>query len=177
MRVHFSLNLSLDGCYDHRGIPADEELHAHTARSMSRAGALLFGRVTYELMEDAFRQPPGAAPSEDPFVRVIDPARKYVVSSTRAQVGWNTELVRGEELVATVERLRATPGDDLFVGGVQLARSLTELGLIDSYELLVHPRIVGHGPYLFEGLPQALDLRLVDRADLSSGAVALTYER
>lgn len=177
MRVHFSLNLSLDGCYDHRAIPADEELHAHTARSMGRAGALLFGRVTYELMEEAFRQQPGAPASEDPFVRVIDPARKYVVSSTREQVEWNTELIRGEDLVATVERLRALPGDDLFVGGVRLARSLTERGLIDSYELLVHPRIVGHGPYLFEGLPQALDLRLVDRTDLSSGAVALSYER
>lgn len=137
MRVHFSLNLTLDGCYDHRAIAGDAELHAHTARSMARADALLFGRVTYQLMEDAWRQPPGAPVPEDPFVRIIDPARKYVVSDTLDAVDWNAELVRGEDLAATLAGLREAPGDRVFVGGVRLAQALTEQRLIDSYELLV----------------------------------------
>ncbi len=177
MRVHFSLNLTLDGCYDHRAVGGDEELHAHTARSMERADALLFGRVTYQLMEDAFRQPPGAPAPADPFVRIIDPARKHVVSDTLDAVDWNAELVRGADLAAAVERLRLEPGDRLFVGGVQLAQWLTEHRLIDSYELLVHPHVAGHGPYLFGGLSRPLDLRLVDRTELASGAVVLSYER
>ncbi|MEV5002902.1 dihydrofolate reductase family protein [Nocardioides sp. LML1-1-1.1] len=177
MRVHFSLNLTLDGCYDHRAIAGDAELHAHTARSMARADALLFGRVTYQLMEDAWRQPPGAPVPEDPFVRIIDPARKHVVSDTLDAVDWNAELVRGADLAATVARLREAPGDRVFVGGVRLAQALTEQRLIDSYELLVHPHVAGHGPYLFGGLTQPLDLRLVDRAELTSGAVVLHYER
>ncbi len=177
MQVHFSLNLTLDGCYDHRAVDGDRELHAHTAASMARADALLFGRVTYRLMEDAWRQPPGAPVPEDPFVRVIDPARKYVVSDTLDAVDWNAELVRGADLAATVARLREQPGDRVFVGGVRLAQALAAQGLIDTYELLVHPRIAGHGPYLFSGLPRAVDLRLVTRTELTSGAVVLGYER
>lgn len=174
--LRHSINVTLDGCCDHRAIPADEELHRHAAETLGRADALLFGRVTYELMESAWRAPAGAAPEElDPFARTIDAARKYVVSSTLAQVDWNAELVRGD-LGEAVRRLKRESGRGLLVGGVQLPLALTELGLIDEYEFVVHPRVAGHGPTLFAGLSKHVDLKLVSRLELGSGAVAMRYE-
>jgi len=109
------------------------------------------------------------------FARTIDAARKYVVSSTLESVDWNAELVRGD-LGTAVHRLKREPGKGLFTGGVKLPQALAELGLIDEYEFVVHPRIAGHGPTLFAGLSQRLDLRLVGRLELGSGAVAMRYE-
>jgi dihydrofolate reductase len=114
-------------------------------------------------------------PWMEPFARTIDAAKKYVVSSTLDRVDWNAELVRGD-LRNAVEHLKHEPGRGLFVGGVQLPLALTELGLIDEYELVVHPRLAGHGPTLFTGLSKHVDLKLVSRLELSSGAVALRYE-
>jgi dihydrofolate reductase len=168
----------LDGCCDHRAIPADEELHRHAAEDIDRADALLFGRVTYEMMESAWRPPAPAGARPDwmePFAQTIDAAKKYVVSSTLEQVDWNAELVRGD-LGEAVLQLKREPGNGLSVGGVTLPLALAELGLIDEYELVVHPRLAGHGPTLFAGLSEHLDLKLVDRLELGSGAVAMTYE-
>ena len=111
----------------------------------------------------------------EPFARTIDAAKKYVVSSTLTSVDWNAELVRGD-VGRAVQRLKEEPGKGLLVGGVRLPLALAECGLIDEYELVVHPRIAGHGPRLFEGLSKPLDLRLVDRLEYASGAVALRYE-
>jgi dihydrofolate reductase len=111
----------------------------------------------------------------EPFARTIDAAKKYVVSSTLDRVDWNAELVRGD-LGTAVQELKQEPGKGLFVGGVQLPLALAELGLIDEYELVVHPRIVGHGPTLFAGLSKVVDLKLVSRLELGSGAVAMRYE-
>lgn len=111
----------------------------------------------------------------EPFARTIDAARKYVVSSTLDSVDWNAELVRGD-LATAIRQLKQEPGRGLFVGGLKLAQALTELGLIDEYDFVVHPRVAGHGPTLFEGLSKPLDLKLVSREELGSGAVALRYE-
>ena len=111
----------------------------------------------------------------EPFARTIDAAKKYVVSSTLERVDWNAELVRGD-LGKTVQQLKHEPGNGLFVGGVTLPMALAELGLIDEYEFVVHPRLVGHGPALFAGLAKPLDLKLVGRLELGSGAVAMRYE-
>src|SRR5688572_18012575 len=171
--LRYSINVSLDGCCDHRAIPADEELHRHAAENLERADALLFGRVTYEMMEAAFRPPAGD--SSDPFAQTINAAKKYVVSSTLEQVDWNAELVRGD-LAETVRELKQESGNGLATGGVQLPLALTELGLIDEYEFVVHPRLVGHGPALFAGLSKPVDLKLVSQLELGSGAVAMRYE-
>lgn len=176
--LRYSINVTLDGCIDHRAIPADEELHRHTAEILNRADALLFGRVTYEMMEAAFRPQKGTAvlPHQmDSFARTIDAARKYVVSSTLDRVDWNAELVRGD-LGKAVEQLKGEPGKGIYVGGVKLPQALAEMGLIDEYEFIVHPRLAGHGPTLFAGISKAVDLKLVDRLELSSGAVAMRYE-
>ena len=179
--LRYSINVTLDGCCDHQvGIP-DEELHRHFADELERADALLFGRVTYEMMEAAWRQPAtGTWPDwmaewMIPFARTIDRAKKYVVSSTLDQVDWNAELVRGD-LENAVRELKREPGNGLYVGGVTLPLALAELGLIDEYQFMVHPKLVGHGPALFAGLSKPLDLKLVGRQEFDSGAVAMRYE-
>ena len=111
----------------------------------------------------------------EPFARTIDAAKKYVVSSTLERVDWNAELVRGD-LGQAVQQLKQEPGKGLFMGGVTLPLALAELGLIDEYEFVVHPRIAGHGPTLFAGLSKRVDLKLVGRLEFGSGAVALRYE-
>jgi dihydrofolate reductase len=176
--LRYSINVTLDGCCDHRAIPADEALHRHAAESLAQADALLFGRVTYEMMEAAFRPPAGmeATPdSMEPFARTIDAAKKYVVSSTLDRVDWNAELVRGD-VEQAVRQLKRESGNGLLVGGVKLPLALAELGLIDEYEFVVHPRIAGHGPTLLAGLSTPIDLTLVSRLELGSGAVAMRYE-
>ena len=172
----------MDGCCDHRAGLPDEELHRHHAENLARADALLFGRVTYEMMEAAWRpaRQTGVRPDwmpawMEPFARTIDAAKKYVVSSTLERVDWNAELVRGD-LGEAVRRLKQEPGKGLFVGGVTLPLALAELGLIDEYEFVVHPRLAGHGPTLFAGLSKPVDLRLVGRLEFGSGAVAMRYE-
>ena len=174
--LRYSINVTLDGCCHHEaGLAPDEESMRYWAASLERADALLFGRVTYQMMESAFRSPSGVAwDASDPFAVAIHAVKKYVVSSTLSKVDWNAELLRGD-LSAAVSALKREPGKGLFVGGVKLALSLTELGLIDEYEFVVHPRIVGHGPSLFAGLSKHVDLKLVDRLELASGAVAMRY--
>ena len=178
--LRYSLNVTLDGCYDHQVMIADPDVHQHAVENFARADALLFGRVTYEMMEAAWRVRPGPKPDwmepwMEPFTRTIDAAKKYVVSSTLQRVDWNAELVRGD-LGKAVQQLKREPGKGLFVGGVQLAFALTELGLIDEYEFIVHPRLAGRGPTLFAGLSKLVDLKLVSRLELSSGTMAMRYE-
>jgi dihydrofolate reductase len=181
--LRYSINVTLDGCCDHRAAVADEELHRHAAENIARADALLFGRVTYEMMEAAWRRPSPAEARPDwmadwmePFARTIDAARKYVVSSTLERVDWNAELVRGDDLAEAVLELKRQSGKGLFVGGVKLPQALAELGLIDEYEFVVQPRLAGHGPTLFAGISKHVDLKLVGRLEFGSGAVAMRYE-
>jgi dihydrofolate reductase len=153
-------------------------LHRHAIETLNQADALLFGRVIYEMMEAAWRPPSqaGARPAwMEPFARTIDAAKKYVVSSMLDRVDWNAELVRGD-LEKAVQELKRESGKGLLVGGVKLPRALAELGLIDEYEFVVHPRIAGHGPTLLAGLSKVVDLRLVSRLDFSSGAAVMRYE-
>jgi dihydrofolate reductase len=175
--LRYSINVTLDGCCDHRVGIADEDLHRHAVENLDQADALLFGRVTYEMMEAAWRSPaPGVMPDwTKPFARTIDAAKKYVVSSTLDRVDWNAELVRGD-LEKAVQQLKRESGKGLFVGGVKLPQALAELGLIDEYEFVVHPRLAGHGPTLFAGLSKHVDLRLVSRLEFGSGAVVMRYE-
>ena len=179
--LRYSINITLDGCCDHRAGQTDEELHRYWAEKLAEADALLFGRVTYEMMEAAWRpsatgvRPDWMADWMEPFARTIDAAKKYVVSNTLDRVDWNAELVRGD-LGKAVQRLKGEPGKGLFVGGVKLPMALAEMGLIDDYEFVVHPRIAGHGPTLFAGLSKSVDLKLVSRVEFGSGAVAMRYE-
>lgn len=180
--LRYSINVTLDGCCDHRAIPADEDLHRHHSKNLAQADALLFGRVTYQMMEDAWRPRTQAGTSPDwmepwmePFARTINAAKKFVVSSTLDHVDWNAELVRGD-LGKAVQQVKREPGEGLLVAGVTLPLALAELGLIDEYEFVVHPRLAGHGPTPFARLSRPVDLKLVDRLEVGAGAVALRYE-
>ena len=147
---------------------------------MEQADAALYGRVTYQMMESAWRRPAtGTWPDwmeewETPFAEAIDRTKKYVVSSTLNEVGWNAELVRGD-LAQAVQQLKQQPGEGLSVGGVTLPLALADLGLIDEYEFVVHPVLAGHGPTLLAGLRERIRLVLVDRHEFRSGAVAQRY--
>lgn len=178
--LRYSINITIDGCCDHRaGIP-DEALHRHHAANLERADALIFGRVTYQMMEEAWRRSPSGTRPEwmadwmIPFAETIDGAKKYVVSNTLDRVDWNAELLRGD-LGRAVQRLKREPGEGLHVGGVTVPLALANLGLIDEYEFVVQPIVAGHGPAVFAGLTEHLRLELVERKELRSGAVALRY--
>ncbi len=174
--LRFSINVTLDGCYDHIVGVVDEDLHRNAMEYIAGCDELLFGRVTYEMMKEAWRLPVTWPMPEWmlPVARTIDAAKKHVVSSTLKAVDWNAELVHSD-LRTYVERLKQQPGKGIGVGGVQLAMALTELGLIDEYQIVVHPRIIGRGPTLFAGLSKMVDLKLVGREEFGSGAVAMRY--
>jgi dihydrofolate reductase len=153
----------------------DEDVHRNAVENLERADALLFGRVIYEMMEAAWRHPAPTMPAwTQPFARTIGAAKKYVVSSTLDRVDWNAELVRGD-IGNAVRQLKSQPGKGILTGGLTLPLALAELGLIDEYEFVVHPRIAGHGPTLFAGLSKLVDLKLVSREEFGSGAVAMRY--
>lgn len=179
--LRYSINISLDGCCDHEGgMSTDEELHRYHAASLAKADALIFGRVTYQMMESAWRRPEdGDWPDwmtdwTLPFAETIDAAKKYVVSSTLDTVDWNAELIQGD-MEKAVRQLKGGPGQGLYVGGVTLPLALADMGLIDEYEFLVHPVLEGRGPTVFAGLRERVDLQLVGRHEFRSGVVSLRY--
>ncbi len=179
--LRYSINITVDGCVDHRAGLPDAATHAHATANIAQADAVLFGRITYQMMEEAWREPGATGVLPDwmdeelmPFARTINASKKYVVSSTLDHVDWNAELIRGD-LATAVQQLKQQPGNGLATGGVTLPLALAKLDLIDEYEFIVHPRIAGHGPYLLAGLAQYVDLQLVGRQEFTAGHVALRY--
>ena len=176
----FGLNVTLDGCCDHRAGVADGELLRYWTRLMDSAGAMLFGRTTYELMEAAWPQvarDSTAAPAERRWAQRLDAKPKYVVSTTRRDFPWrNTHRLDGDLARAVRALKRATPRGVL-VGSPMLATALVRLGLVDEYRLLVHPVVAGHGPYLLASLEPSVRLGLVGTQRLRSGILALHYRR
>lgn len=179
--LRYSINVTLDGCCHHEaGLPPDAESMRYWTAEMTRADALILGRVTYQMMESAWRTPAtGTWPdwmdeSDVAFAAAIDGAEKYVVSSTLSRVDWNAELLRGD-VGDAVRRLKQEPGAGLWVGGVTLPLALAEQGLIDEYEFIVQPILAGHGPRLLDGLRERIRLELVERREFRSGALLVRY--
>lgn len=176
--LKYSINLTADGCCHHESVEVTEAMHRYHERNVGENDAILLGRVTYQMMEAGWRDPAFAA--ERPvwmqgFADVMNATKKYVVSSTlRDDPGWNAEVLKGD-LRAAVQEIKEQPGTGIGLGGVTLPTALAQMGLIDEYEFVVHPRLVGHGPYLFSGLQRFVDLRLVDKVDVGDGAVAMKY--
>lgn len=179
--LRYAINVTLDGCCDHMAVVPDEETHRFWSRTLADADAVLYGRVTYQMMEEAWRRPgTGSWPdwmdeADIAFAEVIDAKPKHVVSATLDSVDWNTEVVTGD-LATAVRELKARSGGEILLGGLTLPLALADLDLIDEYLFVVHPVIAGHGPRLLDGLHQSLDLELTDRRELGSGAVVLHYE-
>ncbi len=178
----FSINVTLDGCVDHREGIADDETHAHFTRLLDESGAMLWGRVTYEMMESywpavAHGDTEAPAAMREWAVK-LEAKPKFVVSSARKDFPWaNSHHIAGD-LRTGVRQLKDATPDGVLLGSGKLASELDRMGLIDEYELLVHPRIVGHGPTLYEnGLPGTRRLELISANPLRNGAVALHYRR
>ncbi len=178
----FSINVSLDGCIDHQEGIADDETHAFFTRLMDGCGAMLWGRLTYELMENHWpalaRGEVDAPPAMREWAAKLEAKPKYVVSATRREFPWtNSHHITGDLRTGVLQLKDATPAGVL-LGSGKLATELDKLDLIDEYKLLVHPRIVGRGPTLYEhGLTSTRRLELVSAQPLRNGVVAMHYRR
>ncbi|MEU8073020.1 MULTISPECIES: dihydrofolate reductase family protein [unclassified Micromonospora] len=178
----FSLNLTLDGCVDHREGVVDDESHAYFTRLMDECGAVLWGRVTYELMEAYWpavaRGDREAAPAMREWAAKLEAKPKVVVSATRTDFPWaNSHHIAGD-LREGVRKLKDATPAGVLLGSGGLAAELDRLDLIDEYRLLIHPRIAGHGPTLYEdGLPGTRRLELLSAQPFRSGVVAMHYRR
>lgn len=178
----FSINVTLDGCVDHREGIADAETHAFFTRLMDECGAMLWGRVTYELMESYWpavaRGDAAAPPAMREWALKLEAKPKYVVSKTRKDFPWTNSHPIADDLRTGVQRLKDANPDGVLLGSGKLGTELDRLDLIDEYRLLVHPRIAGHGPTLYEsGLPCTRGLELISAKPLRNGAVAMHYRR
>lgn len=176
----FALNVTLDGCIDHRVGIADEQLHDYFTGLMDGAGAMLFGRVTYELMESAWpavARDESAPRSMREWAQKLEAKPKYVVSSSRKEFPWvNTFRVEGD-LRDAITKLKADTPRGVLVGAPKLAAALEELGLIDEYRIVIHPVLTGHGPTLFHGLSRTRKLELVEMSRLGSGVMTTHYRQ
>jgi len=178
----FSINLTLDGCVDHREGVADDESHAFYTRLIEAAGAMLWGRVTYEMMESYWplvaRGEVEAPQAMRDWALTLEDMPKYVVSSTRSDFPWTRSHHLQGDLRTAVQELKDRTPDGVLLGSGALATELDRMDLIDEYRLMVHPMIAGHGPTLYgAGLPSTRRLELISAQPLNSGAVALHYRR
>ncbi len=178
----FSINVTLDGCVDHEEGSADDETHAFFTRLMDEGGAMLWDRITYEMMESYWpavaRGDVEASPAIREWAVKLDAKPKYVVSSTRTDFPWANSHHLADNLRTGVQRLKDTTPAGVLLGSGKLATELDRLDLIDEYQFLVHPRIAGHGPTLYQGgLPSARRLALVSAKPLRGGVVAMHYRR
>ncbi|MDP4240393.1 MAG: dihydrofolate reductase family protein [Bacteroidota bacterium] len=174
-----SMNMTLDGYCDHLAVIADEELHQYFNELLRNADTIIFGRVTYQLMEDSWPQivkKPVGNKSIDEFAVLIDSISKVVFSNTLKGVEWrNTRLATGT-IEKEVRNLKEQPGKNILVGSPSLVVELTKLGLIDEYQLCVHPVVLGSGITLFKNITERINLHLLKTKIMGSGAVVLEYE-
>ena len=176
----FAINVTADGCCDHREGIADDALLRYYTRLMDAAGGMLFGRVTYELMESAWpavARDPKADAASRAWARKLEAKPKYVVSTTRREFPWNNTVRVEGDLRASIRALKRRTPRGLLVGSRKLAAALEQLGLIDEYRLAVHPILAGRGPRLFEGLNPSTRMKLLGVRRLASGVMALHYAR
>ena len=174
-----ALNMTLDGFCDHTAGIADDELHQHYNELLSNAGTLLYGRITYQLMESYWpnlvKNPTGNKPTDE-FAVLIDNISKIVFSSTLKNVDWKNTELKKEIVKEEVLELKQQEGKNIFAGSPSLIIALTRLDLIDEYQLCIHPIILGKGLQLFKNINDRINLKLLKTKTFGSGAVTLYYE-
>lgn len=178
----FCINVTLDGCIDHLEGVADDETHAFFTRTMDEAGAMLWGRITYEMMESYWpavaRGDVDAPPALREWAVKLETKPKYVVSAKRSDFSWTNSHHIAGDLRTGVQRLKDSTPAGILLGSGSLAAELDRMNLIDEYKFLIHPRIAGHGPILYQsGLPGARRLELLSAQPLRCGAIAVHYRR
>ncbi len=173
-----AINMTLDGYCDHTAIIPDEEIHQHYTELLSEADAILYGRITYQLME--YWQPlvknPSGEKTMDDFAMAIDKIPKIVFSHTLKNLEWESAKIANRSIEEEVLELKQQSGKDIFAGSRSLIIQLMKLNLIDEYQLCVHPVIAGNGLPLFENMNDRTILKLIKTKIFSSGAVTLYYE-
>ncbi len=176
----FAINITLDGCCDHTVGIADDELHDYFTGLMDDAGAMLWGRTTYEMMESAWpaiARDEKAPRAQREWAAKLDAKPKYVVSTTRRDYSWeNTIHVQGD-LREAVQQIKEKTPAGVLVGSLKLGAELQRLDLIDEYRLVVHPIIAGHGPRLFDGLADSRQLDRVSVKTFKGGQTAMHFRR
>lgn len=177
-RLILETNVTLDGCCDHTQVIADEELHQYATDLLEQADALLFGRMTYQLMESTW--PALASSGTGPqamvdFARRLDRKPKYVVSRTLNHVSWQNSFLLKGPAAREVAELKEAGKTLLVTGGPGLGSSLAQWGLVDEFHFLVQPIVAGHGPRVLGGIRDRLDLKLAETRTFRSGVVALRY--
>lgn len=172
------INMTLDGYCDHTAITPDEEIHHHYEKQLDGADAILFGRITYELMQywQTLVENPSGEKDMDDFAMAIDKIPKIVFSHTLKNTGWESAKLANQPLEEMVKELKQQPGRDILVGSRSLILQLMELNLIDEYQLCVHPVVVGSGLPLFENVNNKTTLKLIKTKTFSGGAITLYYE-
>ena len=174
-----AINMTLDGFCDHTAVIADDEIHQHYNELLSNADTLLYGRITYQLMESYWptvvKNPTGNKPTDE-FAVIIDDISKIVFSHTLKNVEWkNAKLAKGA-IKDEVLELKQQSGKDILVGSRSLIVSLMELNLIDEFQLCVHPVIVGNGLPLFKNINDKTIFKFIKTKIFGCGAVTLYYE-
>jgi dihydrofolate reductase len=177
-KIVAAINLTLDGFCDHTAILPDEEIHQHYTELLREADAVLYGRITYQLMQfwQTLVKNPSGEKSMDDFARAIDNIPKIVFSHTLKNVAWDSAQLANQPIEEMVLALKQQSGRDIFVGSRSLIIQLMKLNLIDEYQLCVHPVIAATGLPLFENLNHRTILKLIKTKTFSGGAVTLYYE-
>ena len=173
------MNMTLDGFCDHTAMNADEEIHDHYTELLRNADVVLYGRITFQLMEywKPFVENPTGDRSMDDFAEAIDNISKIVFSRTLESVDWKNTELKKEIVKDEILELKQEVGKDLLVGSPSLIIALTQLGLVDEYQLGVHPTVIGSGLVLFKNIKDRVDLKLLRTKTFGCGAVFLYYER
>ena len=174
-----AINLTLDGFCDHTAVDADEEIHQHYNELLKNADTLIYGRVTYQLMENYWpsvvKNPTGNKPIDE-FAVLIDSISKIVFSRTVNSVSWKNTTLKKEIIKEDILELKQQAGKNILVGSPALIVALMNLGLIDEYQFAVHPIIAGSGLLLFKNVMQNVRLNLLQTKTFGGGAVVLYYE-
>jgi dihydrofolate reductase len=177
-KVIAAINMTIDGFCDHTASIADEEIHNHYAELLNNAGVILYGRITYQLMQfwQTLIKNPSGEKSMDDFAMAIDKVPKIVFSRNLKDTEWESAKLANKTLEEVVLELKLQSGNDIFIGSTSLIIQLMKLNLIDEYQLCVHPVVVGNGLPLFENINDRTVLKLIKAKTFSGGAVILYYE-
>lgn len=175
-----SINVSIDGFCDHTAMVAVDEIHDHYTELLKNTGTLLYGRITYQMMESYWptivKNPTGEKHMDD-FAKAIHHVDKIVFSKTLKELAWENASLATKSLEEEVRQLKQQPGKDIFAGSPSVISALTKLNLVDEYQLCIHPVIAGSGLPLFKNISEKITLRLVNTKTFkSSGAVIHYYE-
>ena len=175
-----AINMTLDGFCDHRVMIADEEIHQHYNELLNSAGTILYGRITYQLMESYWptlvKNPTGNKPTDE-FAVIIDNISKIVFSHTLKNVGWKNAKVAKKDIKEEVLELKQQAGKDILVGSPSLIVALMNLDLIDEYQLCVQPIILRNGSIpLLKNINDRINLKLLKTKTFGSGSITLYYQ-